>query len=282
MSTKNTKEVFNKERITSILLSIINIAGTKVKNNDDYEEVFRKELKFQKKTDWLKYRACVDLIDDTELAIIDAFEYQLGYLKRKVKKGEIYLRLYGILNAVYLQMNAIYELTKLTNYPNPKKIDSDFQNLNIYKLRGMAASHTTDYLLHNDYSAKYTINSKTTSFRIYACYIEETGSDIKVIDDHRNIFEFNLLEILTEYENLQRELLIQLINHVINKLVYTKDVKIELKARLNEIVPNLIDYSTINKNKEFKKQQIEKIKNIVLQPKTTLLKSKGDSKLQNK
>lgn len=166
-------------------------------------------------------------------------------------------------------MNAMYELAKLINYPNSKKIDTDFQNLNIYKLRGMAASHTTDYLLHNNYLTKYKVNSKTTSFRVYACYIEETGSDIKVIDDHKNIFEFNLLEILTEYEKLQRELLIKLINHVIDKLVYTKDAKIELKARLNEIVPNLIDYSTINKKKEFKKQQMEKIKNIVANFKKT-------------
>ena len=269
MSTKKSNEVLHKERISYLLLSILELASHEARNAKDFEEAFRKELKFQKKTDWLKYRACVDLIDDTELAIIDVFEYQLGYLKRKVNKGEIYLRLYGVLNAVYLQMNAMYELAKLINYPNAKKIDMDFQNLNIYKLRGMAASHTTDYLLHNNYSTKYVVNSKTTSFRVYACYIEETGSDIKVIDDHKNIFEFNLLEILTEYENLQRELLIKLINHVIDKLVYSKDVKIELRTRLNETAPNLIDYSTINKNKEFKKHKMEKIKKIVANFKNT-------------
>jgi len=53
-----------KDQITHFLLLLLEIAGS-----DDFEEAYRKRLKFQKQTDWKKFRASVDLLDDTEYAI---------------------------------------------------------------------------------------------------------------------------------------------------------------------------------------------------------------------
>ena len=79
------KEIVHKEEITYFLRHMIDIAGNEVKQGIDYEKQFKKRLKFQSKTDWKRYRASIDLLDDTEYAIISAFEYQLGDLGNKNK-----------------------------------------------------------------------------------------------------------------------------------------------------------------------------------------------------
>jgi hypothetical protein len=140
------KEIVHKEEITYFLRHMLDIAGNEVKQGIDYEKQFKKRLKFQSKTDWKRYRASIDLLDDTEYAIISAFEYQLGDLGNKNKDfNGIYLRLYGILNAVYLQMSAFEELACLLNYSSRDNITDLFKQLDIYKLRNIAGAHTLDY-----------------------------------------------------------------------------------------------------------------------------------------
>ncbi len=254
------KEEVSKERITHFFLSLLQIARQDIASSDDFEEALRKRLKFQKKTDYIKFRASVDLIDDTEYAIMSAFEYQLGYLGRRHKDiGEMNLRLYGILNAVYLQMNAYEEIAKLLNYPFRDTISKEFKELDIYKLRGIAGSHTVGYLYDKDILSKNPNIGKTTSFRIIQMHLEETGSNIVVLDENNISFEFSLLECLQEYERKATNLLIELIKHYISTLVYDKQVKKELKESLNDLVPRIIDYSKMNKNEKYEANRYKRL-----------------------
>lgn len=242
------QETTHKEQLTYLLLLPLQIAGAEAEREKDFEEAFRKRLKFQKQNDWKRYRASVDLLDDTEYAIISGFEYQLGDINNQNRDiGEIFLRLYGILNAVYLQMSAFKEIANLLNYNSGEKISENFERLDIYRLRNIAAAHTVDFRYDKEFQSKYGIK-KSTSFRIIQSCLEKTGSYILAQDENDIRLEFNLLKALTEYEKRATELLVELIHHTIKTLVHKKEDKNEVRRRLDELLPYLPDYGKMNKN----------------------------------
>lgn len=253
MVNKQEKKIVYKEEITKLLLFLLEIACYDVKNSKNFEEDYMKRLKFRKQTDWKKFRASIDLLDDTEYAMISFFKYQLGDVKNENNDfGELYLRLYGILNAVYLQINALKELSNLLNYPNRNKLSKKFESLDIYKLRGIAGAHTIDYMYDKDTLETQKDISKYTSFRIVQAHLGKTCNNIVAIDENNLLFEFNLLNCLIEYEKFATELLIDLINHSIVTLVHDKETKNELRERLHVLLPDLIEYKSIDENKNIK------------------------------
>jgi len=262
MKTSNSdEETIHKEQITDLLLKLLEIGGRDIKNSDNFDEDYKKRLKFQKKTDWKKFRASIDLLDDTEYALMSFFKYQLGNLKNQNKDtGELYLRLYGILNAVYLQIEAYKQLSNLLNYPDRDKVKKKFEQLDIYKLRGIAGAHTVDYLYDKETLGKQKNINQTTSFRIVQMHLEETGSNIVALDENNITFNFNLLYCLYEYERIATELLVNLIKHSIKTLIFDKETKTKMRERLDELMPNLIDYSKIDENKEYIEKKYKRIK----------------------
>ncbi|WP_375558655.1 hypothetical protein ACE193_12955 [Bernardetia sp. OM2101] len=246
------EEIIYKERLTSLFLNLLELANYDVEFSDKYEKEYQKRLKFQKLTDWKKFRASVDLLDDTEYALISFFTYQLGDKSNTDNNvGEIQLRLYGILNAVYLQIGAYKQLCNLMNYPKAKEAIRDLEQLDIYKLRNIAGSHTVDYMYDKDTIKNNPNVTKTTSFRIVQCHLEKTGSKVVALDENNLSYEFNVLECLTIYEKFATELLIDLLNHSIKKLVFDRNDRIEMLERLSYLTSNLIDYATLDKNKNY-------------------------------
>ncbi|HEA28573.1 MAG TPA: hypothetical protein ENH91_01025 [Leeuwenhoekiella sp.] len=249
---KENEKAVQKEQITDFLLLILRISESEVKNSTDFNEAFRKRLKFQKKTDYKRFRASIDLLDDTEYGIISAFTYQLGDLKNKNDDiGELNLRLYGILNAVYLQMNAFEEIATLLNYSSRKEIQEIFTQLDIYKLRGIAGSHTVDYKYDKKTLLDNPLIHKTTSFRIVQTYLEKTGKKIAFVDENDFWAEYNLINVLWEYEKIATDLLINIIRFAIKKLIPKKQGRKEIEDRLNELIPKLIDYKKLDKNQNY-------------------------------
>lgn len=260
MAKKQSKEVTYKSQITHLLLNLLEIAGHDTQYAADFEEAYRKRLKFQKQTDWRRFRASVDLLDDTESAIQSVFRYQLGDLSNNNEDyGEMNLRLYGILNAVYLQMGAYKVLANLLNYPDRDNVSSSFEQLDIYKLRGIAGAHTVDYTYDEQTLANQKGINKKTSFRVVQMHLENTGRNITVLDENNITYEFNLLKILAEYEKLATDLLVRLINHSVKTLVNTKEDKAFFRDRLKELIPNLMDYSKLDQNKKYWDNLIQSI-----------------------
>jgi hypothetical protein len=243
-------ETVYKPQVMHLLLANLEIAGHEVKNTDNVEKEYQQWLKFQKPKDWKRYRASVDLLVDAEYAILSAFEFQLGSLKNSYKDiGETYLRLYGVLNAVYLQIGAYRTIANLLNYPGRQKMETAFSELDIYKLRNMAGSHTTDYQYTNtDLLGENRITSKRTSFRIIHAHLERTGRKIVALDENNVTFTFNLLSVLTEYDKYSTEVLVDLINHMNKTIIKKREDKDCISERLEELLSGLIDYSTVNKN----------------------------------
>lgn len=256
---KENLEFIHKEQITDFLLLLLRISSNEIREVPNFNKAFQKRLKFQKETDWKRFRACIDLLDDTEYAIISAFTYQLGDIQNENNDiGEINIRLYGILNAVYLQMNAFEEIAVLLNYAKRKDMKEIFTSLDIYKLRGIAGAHTVRY----EYDKISLENNpgiyKNTSFRIVQMHLEKTGSKITVVDENNIWFEYNLIKLLSEYDRITTDLLIKIIRFAIKELILKKEERNEIEERLDESISKLIDYKTLDKNKEYFERECKK------------------------
>jgi hypothetical protein len=147
------EEYFSKiskiEIYTEILLGILRYTSVKnINDENEYKTELTKKLKFENQTDPELFRACIDLVEDSQYAISEVYENGLT-IKSEKTDGEIYLRLYGVLNAVYLQLGAIIDLMKLFNIQEQKQIKQHLKSLKIIEFRNKVGSHTTKYNIPN-------------------------------------------------------------------------------------------------------------------------------------
>ncbi|MFA6150518.1 MAG: hypothetical protein WC716_04290 [Chitinophagaceae bacterium] len=247
-----------KETIIQFLLSVFALNIDEQSGSKEFSIAIKKAMKFQQEDDTLHFRACIDLLEDTELAIISAFTYQLGDIKTQSDFGGQYLRLYGILNAVSLKISALIEIANLINYSERDGLKKRLQSLDIYILRNIAGSHTVDcnFNYKNDGSA---VTYKETSFRIYQSSMNNFGGCIKVVNKQGEYLEYNLLSILTIYEKEVRDLLIKMAYFSIEKLVIKKEKRVLLKQELSKAIAELIDYEKLDKNKKQLSKMISKL-----------------------
>lgn len=252
---------YYRNDICSLLLWHLERAGRNFGKGDPetFEESFRKSLKFDKQTDWKKYRACIDLFEDAEYAILSAYMFQLGELKNKNGDfGEKYVRLYGILNAVYLQISSIVGLAKLLKYPNPKNVEKEFKSLSVFHFRNVAGSHTVNFEWSKEQMAENDISNSKTSFRIVQVNWTKFGDRMTAIDENGVTLQFDLLEILDEYLAFSNECLINIINHSVDFLVLKKKDKERMRERLMELINGQIDYRSLNKNQGYLEKSLNK------------------------
>jgi hypothetical protein len=111
-----------------------------------FKEHIKKTLKFQNENDWLALCSLLDVLSDTELARENFMKFGLPGPTKIRDYGEQYLRLYGILNAVYLQKSAVDEFIILSKLPNKSKIMLEVNHLDIFSLRNILAAHTVNFL----------------------------------------------------------------------------------------------------------------------------------------
>jgi hypothetical protein len=100
--------------------------------------------------------------------------------------------------------------------------------LPIYRLRGIAGSHTVNYQFDSDLLIDKQGINRYTSFRIVSVYLNNTGDKIVAIDENDIEFEFNLLEELHKYKDISTTYLIQIIHHSIESLVSKKTDRVEM------------------------------------------------------
>ncbi|MGX5683269.1 hypothetical protein ACWKWW_01815 [Chryseobacterium cucumeris] len=101
-------------------------------------------LKFEKNYDPDLFRACIDLLEDSQYAIDKVFKN--GLITESNSHGEQYLRLYGVLNAYYIQLGVITDLVRLFDLDGQKQIRTDLKSAKIIELRNKLGAHTTSYL----------------------------------------------------------------------------------------------------------------------------------------
>lgn len=232
-----------KEKVVRFLLCMIRW-GCRFNGQDNYEQVVQKKLKINDFNDLLKIRSCADLIEDTEFAIRHYCEYGLAKIEDNLEtnENEIYLKLYGILNAVWLQKFAISGLVHLL-LVNSK--DANLKLLETHKiieLRNIAGSHTVNY-------RDFTNNDKLTFFRIVQTNLNPKGNNMEVISHNDEIKSFNLYELVLDYNELSERLLFEGVKDYYKKILPTGSKDLDKFIKENDLLTfKHFDYRSLYKN----------------------------------
>ena len=102
-------------------------------------------LRLNKPEDWNYILASEDILEDSNTAISNFLKFGVSGPTKYNDLGEKYLRLYGALNAAYLQQQAILNLYIFFQCQNPKELRQQFNSLQVIELRHKLASHSANY-----------------------------------------------------------------------------------------------------------------------------------------
>jgi hypothetical protein len=169
-------------------------------------------LRLNKKEDWGFIWIAMDIVGDTSMAIGNFLQFGLDGPTRYDELGEKYLRLYGVLNATYVQQEAIYHLYKLMNVPNCTEALEKIKRLIIRDVRHKLAAHSTAY--------KNSITNEVEAF--VPIQFTLAGYHCTCINNKDDDPEtFDLKECLTDHLQLMIELLDKTYEKTINSLYKT-------------------------------------------------------------
>lgn len=135
---------------SNVLVSYANAYRDLVNSvNSNTKKTIKQSLRLNKDEDWYFICTAMDIVGDALLAIDNFLQFGLDGPTRYKDTGEKYLRLYGALNATYIQQQAIHNLFKLNNVPHPKKAKDQIEKLKIREARHKLGAHSNDYLNRN-------------------------------------------------------------------------------------------------------------------------------------
>ncbi len=110
------------------------------------DKSIRELLRLNKDDDWNFICAAMDIVGDACAAVSNFRRFGLDGPTKYNDVGEKYLRLYGVLNATYIQQEAVLKLYKLGQVPNLKGAREKIQSLGIREVRHKLGAHSTTYL----------------------------------------------------------------------------------------------------------------------------------------
>lgn len=84
------------------------------------------------------------LLEDSQLAKENYYKFGLTGPTKYNESGEMYLRMYGIYNACYLQKQAIYTLIQIIIPDEYTPISNEIDKMEVFEYRKIFASHTTN------------------------------------------------------------------------------------------------------------------------------------------
>ncbi len=131
-----------------------------VKVLDEYSRAFRdlinekvlpskksikETLRLNKDDDWNFLCSAMDIIGGSSAALENFLRFGLDGPTRYNDVGEKHLRLYGALNATYMQQKALLKLYKLTNAPDLKETQAQIHSLGIREVRNKFGAHSIDF-----------------------------------------------------------------------------------------------------------------------------------------
>jgi hypothetical protein len=151
-------------------------------------------LRLKGDADWEFLTAAMDIIGDTAAAIFHFQRFGLGGPTKYDDLGEKYLRLYGLLSAIYIQQQSILTIYKLMNVTNLKQTRAAFEALQIRQLRHKLSAHGTDYL-NKDAGIKEAyvplrldLGERTVTAVQYASSLRQEKTDLAAaIDAHTRL-----------------------------------------------------------------------------------------------
>lgn len=250
-----------KEKCALLLLSCLNWGCSNIRcSNDETKLKIKKKLKFQHECDILRFRSCIDLIEDTESAITYFSTFGLERFNKRIcnNLGEMYIKLYGILNAIYLQLSAIIEIYEICKIPNKNEIETKFRSHMIFELRNIMGAHTSNFEDKSDYMP---LNFSHNSFRITQIKLNAKGNNLHAVDSFGNIRKFDLYELVMSYNMLSEEVLYYGCDEYISRLFRNSiSKKAELLTHFELTKFENYSYEKLYKNDKLYSNYIKRIR----------------------
>ncbi|MCP3671974.1 MAG: hypothetical protein GY814_16390 [Gammaproteobacteria bacterium] len=125
----------------------IKITRDKIFKNEkeDFLSHVKQCLKLNKTEDWNYILASEDILEDSNAAIINFLRFGISGPTKYDEIGEKYLRLYGVLNATYMQQQAIYNLFRFFQCNEVHNKKKEIDSLEIVTIRHKLAAHSANY-----------------------------------------------------------------------------------------------------------------------------------------
>ncbi len=123
--------------------------------------------------------SCLDTVEDAQLAVD---EYcRLDFSTKGTDKGELYLAVYGVLQAMFLQQDALQNLASLLDFPY--RMDNYPGLKEVREVRNQIVGHPTSYR-RNGTESYYAINRMKLSLRTLQVleYNDQDQRQMRTID----------------------------------------------------------------------------------------------------
>ncbi|MGO8799684.1 MAG: hypothetical protein ACLQJL_11430 [Roseiarcus sp.] len=158
--------------------------------------------------DWNFLCAAMDIIGDSSEAIDNVLRFGLSGPTKHDDIGEKYLRLYGLLSAVYVQEEAALTICRVMGVGDYKHRKAQVETLDIRQLRNKIASHGTAYR-----------NSKTNITEAYVPLRYEIGdTEVTAVNNTSSRHEkTNITQAVTDHLYL----IIDILDGAIEKSINT-------------------------------------------------------------
>jgi len=184
----------------------------------------KERLCFDNDKGWKFLTSSLDTIGDSQFAITTFLNHKIENGK-KFNTGEKYLRLYGILSAVYIQQQALLKLSDLFKTGQIDKLKKDFDNLEITFLRHCISAHPINY---NNEGIK-------VSFKIDRNSLKDNGL-LSIRDESNNANTYNVFDSLNKYIFQSEKCLEVICQKLISNCYKTAKEKYdELNTKLDKI-----------------------------------------------
>jgi len=198
---------------------IINSSKRKI----DFNKLELKEkFKFDKAESWKFLTSCLDTVGDSQFAIIN-FQNNKIENGKEFNTGERYLRLYGLLSAVYIQQQSILKLADLFKLTDFNTIKDEFKSLEITDLRHYISAHPINFFGPD----------KIESFKIDRFSLTNEKC-VTVIDENNNFIHFDLFNLISRY-NTKAEKYLEKVGKKLIENLYKKSSNEKMKELLKEM-----------------------------------------------
>lgn len=113
--------------------------------DENFSDYIKSALKLNKPEDWSFICSSMDIINDSLLGLENFIRFGMDGPTRYNDLGEKYIRLYGALNATYIQQQAILNLHRISNTPDLTDAEKKINALSIRDARHKLGAHSVDY-----------------------------------------------------------------------------------------------------------------------------------------
>lgn len=213
--------------VTDIVIQKIDFKKLEQQDNAFLIKV-KERFRFDNDNGWRFLTSSLDTIGDSQFAIITFINHKIEN-GESFNTGENYLRLYGLLSAVYIQQQAILMLVDLFKMGSINMLKQEFNNLEITFLRHCISAHPINY----------DSNGEKVSFKIDRNSINNKGILSIINGSNGSMAKYDIFDSLDTYLYKAESFLEQICRKLISNCFSTAKEKSEmLNTKLESIKIN--------------------------------------------